>query len=90
MTTIYIPDAGNAPSEAEVWRWYLNIEKEFRSLDLTETERSCMRAYYSEAGLLRRWRRRFFRRHYARPVRDVIAFFSQTHLVRWSLIWGVE
>src|SRR5690606_26978227 len=65
---------GRPPTEEDVWRWYLNVEMEMRSLDLEEAEFASIRTYYEEAGLFRRMRRRFFRRHYARTVAESAAF----------------
>jgi SAM-dependent methyltransferase len=46
-----------------VWSFYRNIELEVQCGALTIPDNKALRAYYEEVGLLRRWRRPFFRKH---------------------------
>ena len=71
---IHIPSSAQIPGEAEIWQWYLNVEQELPLLDLTAAQSASARDYYVEAGLFRRSRRRFFRRHYARTVAESVRF----------------
>lgn len=59
-------------SEEDIWNWYGNIAQELTSEHLDDSERAYLTAYYREAGLLRKWKRSFFRRHYAEPFRQAL------------------
>lgn len=63
---IYLPRRRLPVTEAEVWAWYSNIPLELEQSWLTAAEKQLFAAYYQEAGLLRTWRRPFFRHHFSR------------------------
>jgi len=54
--------------EPDVWRWFGNIPAELALLALTEEERASVTSYYVSAGLMKKWRRPFFRHHYCLPL----------------------
>ncbi len=62
-----IPSPGDFSPEA-ITQWFNNIERELRLDTWTSCERDSVTGYYSEAGLLRAWRRSFFLRHFADSV----------------------
>lgn len=55
-------------TQQDVWNWYGNIASEAELLGLDATARSLFEGYYRDAGLLRAWRRPFFRHHYTYPL----------------------
>jgi SAM-dependent methyltransferase len=57
-----------------VWRWFQNIETELTSSELTDEAKSLIEKYYLDAGLLKRWRRPFFKQHYASAVAAAASF----------------
>lgn len=61
-------------NETLVWQWYLNVSEELRHPFLSTQEKLYFATYYSEAGLLREWRRTFFRHHYARTFARTARF----------------
>lgn len=60
---LHLPDS-NSEREGDVWAWYSNIPRELEQGFLTSQQRQYVSRYYGGAGLLQRWRRRFFRRHF--------------------------
>ncbi len=64
----YLPASAPELDEDHIWRWYGNVERELRDLDLAHAEHASFHEYYREAGLLTGWRRPFFRHHYAYPL----------------------
>jgi SAM-dependent methyltransferase len=62
---LFIPKSSIQITEETVWPWYMNVPKEISIGFLSGTEIEHMQAYYSETGLLRAWRKPFFRYHYA-------------------------
>ncbi|MCG3189240.1 MAG: hypothetical protein LKCHEGNO_01531 [Burkholderiaceae bacterium] len=72
MTTseprLFVPRSIEGLTQDDVWRWFLNIEREIGLLSLSSAERKAFESYYRSAGLLRGWRRPFFRHHYSRPL----------------------
>ena len=60
--------------EEDAWAWYLNIPLELQDYFLTDEEKSHFAEYYHEAGLLRPWRRSFFRHHYSRTLAQAANF----------------
>jgi len=52
--------------EKDIWNWYNNINYELQKNFLSIEEKKVLKEYYKEAGLLRGWRRSFFRHHFAR------------------------
>lgn len=48
----------------DLWEWYNNIKKELIEIDFTNQEKEYIKAYYEDAGLLRSYRRPFFKKHY--------------------------
>jgi len=73
MDRISIPDT-NTMSRETMWRWYANIEAELGGDLLSTAEKKYMAEYYHEAGLLRWWRRPFFRRHFADSFREALDY----------------
>ena len=67
-SSLFLPHQGTRLSLDQVWQWFGNIPVELAALDLSQDERKSFTAYYEDAGLLRTWRRPFFRRHYATPL----------------------
>ena len=61
-------------SEIDIWEWYLNIELELEHSFLNMGEKKYLSDYYYEAGLLRSWRRPFFKHHYARTFTKAVNF----------------
>jgi SAM-dependent methyltransferase len=62
---LFLPQPG-ASETALLWQWYSNISQELKQQFLSDAERSCFIDYYEEAGLLRAWRRAFFRQHFVK------------------------
>jgi SAM-dependent methyltransferase len=60
----YLPKGMAVPNEPS-WDWYLNIEKELCSNFLGTRERAYFKKYYIEAGLLTKWRKLYFCRHFS-------------------------
>lgn len=63
MTRSRLPAFGEWDPEA-TWRFYLGISDEIQSGYLDAGERQHMARYYAEAGLLRAYRRPYFRQHF--------------------------
>lgn len=61
---IFIPQ-NTQWSESDVWSWYSNITIECESIAYSEREIEELVGYYQGAGLLTKWRKPFFRRHYS-------------------------
>jgi SAM-dependent methyltransferase len=70
---LFLPRSGD-PSVTSLRRWFDNVPLELRLLRLDEADRARFESYYTEAGLLRRWRRPFFQRHYAETLAAAVAF----------------
>jgi SAM-dependent methyltransferase len=75
-TPLHIP-APAGVSEEDTWAWYRNIPLELRSGYLPGDHAGRLTAYYRDAGLLRGWRRPFFRHHYSRPFARAAAFLLE-------------
>lgn len=71
---LYFPKPGDTMSEHLAWQWYSNIPIEVADGFLDKDQRSYIAEYYNEAGLLRRWRRPFFRHHYAKTFAAALSF----------------
>jgi len=71
---LYFQKPGDTMSEHLAWQWYSNIPIEVADGFLDKDQRSYIAEYYNEAGLLRRWRRPFFRHHYARTFAAAQSF----------------
>jgi len=56
----------DAVSEEHVWQWYCALPSELATGFLTGAQGACIREYYVKFGLLRRWRRPYFRHHFSR------------------------
>ncbi len=64
-------------SEPQIWRWFNNIAIEVEEENFTELEKEGIVEYYKEAGLMRTWRRNFFRHHFSfNLVKTVNYLFS--------------
>lgn len=71
---------------AAIERWFANIPRELELGFLTEEESRYVHAYYSEAGLLRRWRRPFFLRHFAETIAPAAAHLLRTKSPRPTIL----
>ncbi len=84
MTKTSLPAPGEWDLEA-TWRFYLGITHELDSGCLDAGERQHMAAYYAEAGLLRGYRRPYFRRHFCatfvRAGRFLLGGAPQPHIL---------
>ncbi len=60
--------------EESTWKWYLNVPEELALSFLSTEDKAYFAAYYREAGLLRAWRRPFFRHHYSRTFTQAVRF----------------
>jgi len=72
---LYIPESLQLPSEENLWQWYLNVSIELNSNYLSDIENEYMASYYNEAGLLRTWRRPFFRYHYVNSFAIIAQYY---------------
>jgi SAM-dependent methyltransferase len=70
----HIPDE-RADSVADVGQWYGNIEKELGAGFLRDEAALRLVSYYRQAGLLRWYRRPYFRRHFCEPFANAARFF---------------
>src|SRR4051812_12668366 len=70
---LFNPSVGTLDATA-AWRWFENIEVELAASVLTDPTKVLLHNYYSNAGLLRQWRRPFFRRHYTFAVAAAAKF----------------
>lgn len=66
--SLYLPEAPKTLTQQSIWRWFQNITVEAQRLDLGDAQRHVFQEYYRAAGLLRPWRRPFFRHHYTYPL----------------------
>lgn len=64
----------SAPTKGDIWNWYRNIQLELIAKCFDGSQQSYLDDYYTEAGLLRKWRRCFFRRHYSEPFWQGLTF----------------
>lgn len=74
---LFIPEVGAPVSEATVWKWFLNVPEELKNPFLSIQHKADFASYYREAGLLRGWRRPFFRNHYARTFAAAARFLLE-------------
>lgn len=72
--SLYLPNHGDMLTENTAWKWYSNISSEIDSAFLDNKQRDYMMTYYYKAGLLRVWRRPYFRHHYARTFAAATSF----------------
>jgi SAM-dependent methyltransferase len=70
---LFLPSEG-ASEHNDVWSWYLNIPLELQEQFLSPAQSAYLSAYYRGAGLLRPWRRSFFRHHYSRTFAEAAHF----------------
>lgn len=66
--SLYLPATPETLTQQCIWRWFQNIAVEAQRLDLDDAQRRSFLEYYRAAGLLRSWRRPFFRHHYTYPL----------------------
>jgi SAM-dependent methyltransferase len=71
---LYIPKPDEQFTEELSWGWYCNIPIELTDDFLSSAQKTYLAEYYIEAGLLRSWRRPFFRYHYARTFALAVSF----------------
>jgi SAM-dependent methyltransferase len=76
---LYLPKNYENFTQGNSWRWYNNIPIELKTSFLSLEYSSYFKEYYIEAGLLRRWRRPFFRYHYARTFALAVSFLFPNH-----------
>ncbi len=78
MTTLQLFRSGLHAdlSDEDIWSWYNNIIHELALPHLDDSERAYLMAYYSK-GLLSRWRRPFFRRHFAKSFWRALLFLCE-------------
>ena len=74
MKNLCLLKPGDILSENLIWQWYSNISIEVADGFLNKDQRRYLCEYYVEAGLLRKWRRPFFRHHYARTFAAALSF----------------
>ncbi len=67
-SVLRLPPESAALTQQDVWDWFGNVPRELEVLPLDDAERSLLEGYYRDAGLLREWRRPFFRHHYTYPL----------------------
>jgi SAM-dependent methyltransferase len=77
---LFLPDPNHLFNDKYLWKWYLNVPLELRLDFLSSTEKAYMASYYAEAGLLKAWRKPFFRYHYARSFAIVVQHFFGNRL----------
>jgi len=65
MSDLFLPDHDTDLIEENTWKWYSNIEKELKYNFITKEDNLYITKYYCEAGLLKNWRRNFFRYHFS-------------------------
>ena len=75
---LYLPHGADDLTEESLWRWFQNIANEIPLLSLSDDERRLFEGYYRAAGLLKGWRRPFFRHHYALPLLLAVVEFFKT------------
>lgn len=75
--SLSIPIQGHELTQEDSWQWFQNVTVEQLLLPLSDEQRLLFEGYYRDAGLLKEWRRPFFRHHYATPlmhaVREIFA-----------------
>jgi len=69
-----LPNTYDTLSEQFLWEWYSNIPIEIDVGFLNKRQISYLSKYYTEAGLLRKWKSSFFRHHYSRPFAAALSF----------------
>lgn len=70
---LLLPAKNDFSAEA-VKNWFDNISVELRSGIFESEEQEYVKSYYTESGLLRRWRRPFFLRHFAETFSEAAAY----------------
>jgi len=73
MANIFVPSISKM-SESDVWAWYNNIVEELEHINFSAREEALVRSYYESAGLLKKWRRGFFRHHYSSSFASAARF----------------
>lgn len=74
---LYIPIRSFPVSEPTVWQWFGNVCGEMTSESIQPLEKTYFEEYYREAGLLRWWRRGFFRHHYALALARAVNYIFE-------------
>jgi SAM-dependent methyltransferase len=69
-----IPQPGDTLSEEQAWRWYCNIPVELEQDFLDDIQKNYLFEYYREGGLLRSWRRIYFRHHLSGTFTKMVSF----------------
>jgi SAM-dependent methyltransferase len=68
----------NAKTSERTWAFYLNIPMELEAGFLSESEQKYLQDYYSEAGLLRGYRRAFFKHHFSMTFHHASRFLLES------------
>ena len=68
-----LPRPGDYSPEA-VYEWFGNVACELETIIQGANERSQFEGYYLASGLLRAWRKPFFRRHFVETLSEALAF----------------
>ena len=71
--SFYIPSSSHHV-ESAVWYWYRNIPEELSQSFLSSAEKKYLESYYHSAGLLRVWRRPYFRQHFSKNFARSVTF----------------
>lgn len=74
---LFFPKPGDRLTEELVWRWYCNIPIELENHVFDKAQHDHFYEYYSEGGVLRPWRRPYFRHHLARTFTAAISFLME-------------
>lgn len=70
---LHLPQSGEV-TEADLWLWYSNLEKENQLGFLTPEEIEKIKAYYVDAGLFSDAKRAYFRSHFSRSFAAAAQF----------------
>jgi len=79
---LYIPELQNRSriTEPQMWRWFNNITMEVEEENFAKSEKEKILKYYEDAGLLKSWRRFFFRHHFSFNLTEAVNYlFSHLH-----------
>ena len=75
--SLFIPDQNSSLNGETVWRWYQNVTEEINLSFMFSKEKEYLVNYYKKAGLLRSWRKPFFRHHYSRTFAQALLFLLE-------------
>lgn len=72
----FIPNENNNTADS-TWNWYNNIIEELNVINLSPKEKVYICNYYTEAGLLTKWRKQFFKKHYSNTLYETTKFLTK-------------